>query len=252
MPVSGGQYYTPEDVYNGFRALGLPHEQAAPFAGVLSKEGGVAGKVYTGSFGGQPTERGGALNPGGAYGLAQFNGSRQQDLLNFAQQRGAEPSHLPTQLAFIVQDAKNRGIDMSSAADIVNRYEVPAQQYRAGEIAGAQQVAARFNPNAAPSSLAQAFDPNAQQPAGAPAPGGAPSQPAAPVPSTLADALQPAGSVNLGYLAPPPPSPIAQTFAAVGDDAKKQQQAQVDADQKRRVALLGAGNTALAHMFATG
>ena len=141
MQLSGGVRLSLQDTYNQFRNAGLDHGPATKIASVVHIESGG----YTGSFGGQPTERGGVLNPGGAYGLAQFNGPRQGQLAAFAARAGGSPSDPGIQTRFIVQDAQNRGINLNSTSDIVNRYEVPRQDLRAGEIFRSNQNVARLS-----------------------------------------------------------------------------------------------------------
>ena len=84
------------------------------------------------------TEHGGVLNPNGSYGIAQWNGSRQQDLLNFATKKGLNPADLNTQLDFVLTESWNSypavkdailqpGIDLSDFITVfVEKYEVPA------------------------------------------------------------------------------------------------------------------------------
>ena len=138
--LSGGNFFTRSQVYQSFRKW-LPSRQAANFAGVVSKEGAVGTKVYTGSFGYQGSENGGVLNRLGAYGIAQWNGPRQSALARFSESIGSSPSSLDTQTRFAVWEAGKRGVNLNSISDIVNRFEVPAAQYRAGEIAGASKIA---------------------------------------------------------------------------------------------------------------
>ena len=44
----------------------------------------TGGTFNTGSYGTQPSENGGGLNPDGAYGMSQWNGARQDNLANYA------------------------------------------------------------------------------------------------------------------------------------------------------------------------
>jgi hypothetical protein len=137
--LSGGNFVTRSQVYQSFRKY-LSPRKAANFAGVVSKEGAVGSKLYTGSFGYQASERGGVLNSTGAYGIAQWNGPRQTALSNFAKGIGSTASSLDTQVQFALKEASGRNINLDSISDIVNRFEVPAVNRRAGEIAGAKKI----------------------------------------------------------------------------------------------------------------
>jgi hypothetical protein len=97
------------------------------------------------SFGYQGSENGGVLNRLGAWGIAQWNGPRQAHLSSYASKLGLSSSSLDAQTGFAVFEAKNRGINLNSISDIVNRFEVPAERYRAGEIAGASKIAASLS-----------------------------------------------------------------------------------------------------------
>jgi hypothetical protein len=138
--LSGGNFVTRTQVYQTFLKYVSPRK-AANFAGVVSKEGAVGSKLYTGSFGYQGSENGGVLNRLGAFGIAQWNGPRQRGLYDFANSIGSSASSLDTQVRFALKEAGSRGINLNSISDIVNRFEVPAAQYRAGEIAGASKIA---------------------------------------------------------------------------------------------------------------
>jgi hypothetical protein len=138
--LSGGNFVTRTQVYQTFLKYVSPRK-AANFAGVVSKEGAVGSKLYTGSFGYQGSENGGVLNRLGAFGIAQWNGPRQRGLYDFANSIGSSASSLDTQVRFALKEAGSRGINLNSISDIVNRFEVPAFRYRAGEIAGAKTIA---------------------------------------------------------------------------------------------------------------
>jgi hypothetical protein len=64
-------------------------------------------KLVTGSQGNQPSEHGGVLNPGGAYGIASWNGPRQAKLKNFADSKKLPVDGLETQLWFVLNEAAN-------------------------------------------------------------------------------------------------------------------------------------------------
>lgn len=53
------------------------------------------------------TDAGGVVNPHGAYGLAQWNGPRQQALQNFATEKNEAVSALTTQLDFVLTECAN-------------------------------------------------------------------------------------------------------------------------------------------------
>ena len=92
------------------------------------------------------TETGGAINPRGAFGIAQWNGPRQADLLQFA----GDPNRarmLDTQLAFVAHELQKRGLgpdafkglspDRASYL-VTQKYEVPK------DIRGAHAVRAPY------------------------------------------------------------------------------------------------------------
>jgi hypothetical protein len=55
----------------------------------------------------QKTETPGVLNPGGAYGIASWNGPRQQSLLTFATKKDLDPAAIGTQLDFVLTECAN-------------------------------------------------------------------------------------------------------------------------------------------------
>jgi len=149
--LTGGAFASPGQVYTMLLGRGLNHREASSLAGVLAAESrSFGGKLYSGSFGKQGSERGGALNPRGAFGFAQFNGPRQKLLADFAGKRGMNPADPHTQLDFIVAEAKGRGIRLDNIADIVHRYESPREDLRPREIAAAQRIAAGLSREAVP------------------------------------------------------------------------------------------------------
>jgi hypothetical protein len=65
-------------------------------------------KLNPGPQGVQSTETPGALNPGGAYGIASWNGPRQQALDDFAKTKSLPVDQLETQLWFVLNEAANK------------------------------------------------------------------------------------------------------------------------------------------------
>jgi hypothetical protein len=64
-------------------------------------------KLSPDSQGAQSTETPGVLNPSGAYGIASWNGPRQQALLTFATAKDEDPSAIGTQLDFVLTECAN-------------------------------------------------------------------------------------------------------------------------------------------------
>jgi hypothetical protein len=81
----------------------LPIEGAIAIACVLYCES----KLNPGSQGTQSSERGGELNPKGAFGIASWNGPRQGHLAKFAKARGMDVNLLTTQLYFVLNECAN-------------------------------------------------------------------------------------------------------------------------------------------------
>lgn len=75
---------------------GVDPQTAAGYVGALMQESG--GNTFDIS----PT----AENPSGAYGIAQWLGSRRDDLNAFAKERGKDPSDFETQVEFLVHEIK--------------------------------------------------------------------------------------------------------------------------------------------------
>lgn len=73
---------------------GIDPQTAAGYVGALMQESG--GNTFDIS----PT----AENPSGAYGIAQWLGSRKDDLIAFANERGKDPSDFETQVEFLVHE----------------------------------------------------------------------------------------------------------------------------------------------------
>lgn len=95
-------------------------------------------KLSPDSQGVQKTETPGILNPGGAYGIASWNGPRQQALLTFATKKDLDPALLGTQLDFVLTECansysivwkaiQNPAINYTDMITIfVTSYEIPA------------------------------------------------------------------------------------------------------------------------------
>ena len=109
------------------------------------------------------TENGGVINPKGSYGVAQWNGPRQQALSNFAANYKLDVSQLDTQLWFVLTEAANnypqfwaKIQDVSAGytdviTAMVNTYEVPAD--KTGEINKAVSIAQGLYSSWAPTSV---------------------------------------------------------------------------------------------------
>ena len=85
---------------------GLDPQTAAGYVGALMQESG--GNTFDIS----PT----AENPSGAYGIAQWLGSRRDDLNAFAKERGKDPSDFETQVEFLIHEIQ--GNEAPSLAEI--------------------------------------------------------------------------------------------------------------------------------------
>lgn len=130
-------------------AKGIPIGGAIALISVLSYES----KLNPGSQGHQPSETPGILNPHGAYGIASWNGPRQNDLLEYATKHGKSVSALDTQLDFVLTEIANKypgswSAIRSSASYkaiipiLVDEYENPKDKQR--EIDGAISIAAHL------------------------------------------------------------------------------------------------------------
>lgn len=180
------------DAVAHYLSKGISKAAACGLVAVLVSES----NLNPGSQGVQSTETPGALNPSGAYGIASWNGARQQALKDFGTRKGLDPSVLTTQLDFVLTEAANSypkvwaaiGNPTTTYSDMVtlmvDEYENPADHQ--GEINRALPVAAAL--------FAEPIDP-ATAPVPTPAP---PPAPPAPVPTP-----------------PPAPAPIpAPAYAA--------------------------------------
>lgn len=151
-----------QSAYGMYRQAGLPDTGArAVIAGLMGEAGTKLDPTATNNLG---TEAGGAINPNGAFGVAQWNGSRQEQLLNFARQTGGNPRSADTQHKFVVWEMQHNYPDVWQAmndpnlspqdklAAFVNRYENPKD--KAGAIAQRTQYLANDYGNAAPTQTA--------------------------------------------------------------------------------------------------
>lgn len=91
------------DAVQFYRSKGISKDAAVAIVSVLWYES----KLRPGSQGSQSTETPGTLNPGGAYGIASWNGPRQAVLAAFAQKKGLNVGDLNTQLAFVLTEMAN-------------------------------------------------------------------------------------------------------------------------------------------------
>jgi hypothetical protein len=136
---------TPEQssTYGNARAWGLPHAGASAVVAGLSGESGAS--LDPNSQNNTGTDAGGVINPKGAFGIANWNGPRQAQLLNYARQTGGDPTSRATQTAFVQWDLQHNYPQLwqqlndpnSSPQDnltaFVNQYENPKD--KAGAIA---------------------------------------------------------------------------------------------------------------------
>jgi len=84
------------------------------------------------------TDKGGVINPHGAYGIAQWNGPRQTALYNFARQKHLNYGDLNTQLQFVLEECTRsypvvwgtitnaRTTYQEMIQEMVSHYEMPA------------------------------------------------------------------------------------------------------------------------------
>lgn len=91
------------DAVQFYRSKGISKDAAVAIVSVLWYES----KLRPGSQGSQSTETPGTLNPGGAYGIASWNGPRQAALASYASKRGLNVGDLNTQLAFVLTEMAN-------------------------------------------------------------------------------------------------------------------------------------------------
>jgi hypothetical protein len=131
---------------NYLQSRGISKEAAVALVSVLYAESGL----NPGSQGTQSTETPGILNPSGAYGIASWNGPRQEDLAKHAKAWNVPVDSLETQLHFVLTEMANHykpsweainstGTYESIIEVLVPNYEspkdVPAEVTRAKQIA---------------------------------------------------------------------------------------------------------------------
>jgi hypothetical protein len=143
-----------QSLYDLLVSKGIPAGNAAVAVGVLSAESGA--NLNTGAQNNSGTDASGALSNGqGAFGIASWNGSRQQDLLNFAGD-AQSAGNLQTQGNFFLSELQNKyptvyqsltnpGVNPTAlATTLVTQYENPAATNVQGEISSAMQYAGQI------------------------------------------------------------------------------------------------------------
>jgi hypothetical protein len=164
----------------------LTKDVAVGIVSVLYRES----SLNPGSQGVQKTETPGALNGSGAFGIASWNGPRQQALANYAKTFGLNVANLTTQLDFVLTEAANSYSQFWAAIQnpastyeqviqvMVDTYEIPADKPKeiADALAIAKDIYAAY-PDQPPVTPAPT-------PVPAPAPAPAPT-PAPPAPSPV-------------------------------------------------------------------
>lgn len=138
------------DAVQFYRGRSLTKDAAVAIVSVLWYES----KLNPGSQGTQSSETPGTLNPGGAYGVASWNGPRQAKLAEFASKKGLNVGERNTQLAFVLTESANsypktwaaiKGVGLSYSQiipTIVTEYENPKDS--AAEISGAMEFASKL------------------------------------------------------------------------------------------------------------
>jgi hypothetical protein len=133
-----------EKAFNYFVQKGLTPEQAAGIVGNLQAESGVKpGQHQIG---------------GPAFGIAQWEGGRQDNLRSFAAAQGKDVSDLGVQLDFLWQELqgpenaafnalKGAGSASEAAAIFENKFERPAANHNAERAALAEEVLRQFGGN---------------------------------------------------------------------------------------------------------
>jgi len=141
---------TASDAIAHYLSKGLSKDVATGIVAVLMVESALNPVAENNSG----TEIGGAINAAGSYGLAQWNGPRQQGLLNFAKAKNEPVSAINTQLDYVLTESANSypavwaamrqaGITYANFIPIfVEKYENPANP--TAEIASAMTHAAEF------------------------------------------------------------------------------------------------------------
>lgn len=117
--------------YKSLLASGWSSNAAHAMVATLGGESGQS--LNPNSMNNSGTENGGVINPKGSFGIGNWNGDRQADLLKFAQSTGGDVHSLDTQIAFVNKEARQYGIDPTSDADpakqtvnMTGKYEIPA------------------------------------------------------------------------------------------------------------------------------
>jgi hypothetical protein len=132
---------------NYLQSRGISKEAAVALVSVLYAESGL----NPGSQGTQSTETPGVLNPSGAYGIASWNGPRQEDLAKHAKMWNVPVDSLETQLHFVLTEMANHYKPSWEAMNSTGTYEsiieVLVPNYESpkdvpAEVARAKQIAA--------------------------------------------------------------------------------------------------------------
>lgn len=135
---SNGKGITPnqQTAMNYFIGQGYTPAQAAGIVAGLSGES--TPNLNTGAQGSTSTENGGVLS-NAAFGIANWNGSRQQDLLDYANSTGQDVNALSTQLGFVNSELNGKyttalsgitsaGSSQDALSSFVVSYEISADQ----------------------------------------------------------------------------------------------------------------------------
>jgi Phage tail lysozyme len=147
--VSALQFY----VFGRSPAQNIPRSTAIGIVSVLWYESSLNPNAQKADG----VDRGGVLNPSGAYGIASWNGSRQAALQQFAAKQSLDVNSVNTQLAFVLTEAattpayeefwakiKNNATATDLIPTMVQVYENPAKEDLQKEIDGSQANAVRF------------------------------------------------------------------------------------------------------------
>jgi len=108
--------------YGTYRAGGLPPTGAQAIVAGLSGESGA--NLDPNSQNNSGTEAGGIINPKGSFGVANWNGPRQAQLVNYARQTGGNPASAETQHAFVQWDLQH---NFPQVWQQLNDPDLPAQ-----------------------------------------------------------------------------------------------------------------------------
>jgi tail lysozyme len=145
--VSALQFY----VYGRSAALNIPFSTAVGIVSVLWYES----KLNPNAQPADGVDRGGVLNPSGAYGIASWNGPRQAALKAFAATENLDVNSVNTQLAFVLTEAatsysafwakiQTGATYTDLVPTMVQTYEDPAAADMTPEINGSLANAALF------------------------------------------------------------------------------------------------------------